>query len=48
MVSLALEQPTLAYLNVTDGEPQQKKRGPKPDATPALTKKQELNRLAQR
>ncbi|KAL8926862.1 MAG: hypothetical protein Q9208_002671 [Pyrenodesmia sp. 3 TL-2023] len=31
-----------------DGEPQQKKRGPKPNATPALTKKQELNRLAQR
>ncbi|KAL8895980.1 MAG: hypothetical protein Q9207_007928 [Kuettlingeria erythrocarpa] len=30
-----------------DGEPQ-KKRGPKPGATPALTKKQELNRLAQR
>lgn len=34
-------------LIVSDGQPQ-KRRGPKPDSKPALTRRQELNRQAQR
>lgn len=33
--------------HVADGQPQ-KRRGPKPDSKPALTRRQELNRQAQR
>lgn len=38
---------TGAYIFTADGS-QPKKRGPKPDAKPALTRRQELNRQAQR
>lgn len=34
-------------INEIDGEPP-KRRGPKPDSKPAATKRQEMNRLAQR
>lgn len=34
-------------LYLVDGQPP-KKRGPKPDSKPALTRRQELNRQAQR
>jgi hypothetical protein len=42
-----LQDPLLGTHGSADGQPA-KRRGPKPDSKPALTRRQELNRQAQR